>query len=81
MKASRHMTLNYVSPKARFMGVSKALVAAVEAWAVAKYLREITLESSRTAHRFYVSAGFRDTSPPYAGFGVTMCYPMSKILA
>lgn len=50
--------LNYVSPDARFKGVSKALLARMEADAMAAGARCMTLESTRTACPFYRSAGY-----------------------
>lgn len=55
--------LNYVSPDARWRGVTKALLAHMEAAARAMGLTRCTLESTKTARRFYESAGYRpDTS-------------------
>lgn len=58
MTASGRVTLNYVSPERRFRGVSKALMAALEARARACGLAETTLESSQTARRFYRALGY-----------------------
>ncbi len=60
VSANGDILLNYVSPRARFQGVSKAVLAAME-----EYLRQqghdrCRLVSSRTAHRFYQAAGYRD---------------------
>jgi GNAT superfamily N-acetyltransferase len=55
--------LNYVSPDARWCGVSKALLAQMEAAARAAGLTHCTLSSTKTAHGFYEAAGYRpDTS-------------------
>lgn len=61
------ITLNYVAPEARFKGVSKSLLASLEA-----YLRDLgwthgTLTSTRTAHRFYLAMGYDDAGEPEAG--------------
>jgi GNAT superfamily N-acetyltransferase len=53
-----HITLNYVSPDARFKGVSKSLLARLEAKARELGHKRCTLESTMTARRFYVSAGY-----------------------
>jgi GNAT superfamily N-acetyltransferase len=74
------ISLNYVAPEARFRGISKALVAALEAWAVERGLARCTLRSTATARRFYASAGYRDTGPPTPGYGITIGYPMAKQL-
>jgi len=55
---SGEIALNYVSPDARFRGVSKALLAALEALALAHGNTEVTLTSTVTARRFYLSAGY-----------------------
>ena len=72
--------LNYVSPDARFRGISKALVARLEARARVLGIGTVTLQSSATALRFYVSAGYKPLGPPTKGFGVTLCHPMAKDL-
>jgi GNAT superfamily N-acetyltransferase len=61
--------LNYVSPDARFRGVSKALLARLEATARALGLAECRLTSTLTAERFYTAAGYRDHGPPPSGLG------------
>ena len=53
------ITLNYVSPDARFQGVSKALLAALERTAAELGLKQCRLESTKTARRFYEAAGYR----------------------
>jgi GNAT superfamily N-acetyltransferase len=72
------ITLNYVSPDARFRGVSRALLSALEARAMERGNRRCTLTSSETAHRFYQSAGYVDEGVPTGKFGTTTGYPMSK---
>ncbi len=61
--ASGEITLNYVSPDARFRGVSKAILGELE-----NYLREqgngvSKLTSTSTAHGFYKACGYRDSGP------------------
>ena len=58
--------LNYVSPDARFRGVSKALLAEMEATARQHGNTACRLISSVTARRFYVSAGYLDSDAPDA---------------
>lgn len=65
MNRSGKITLNYVSPEARFRGVSKALVAALEATAQRAGLAECRLESTRTALRFYCRLGYIETQESY----------------
>src|SRR5207248_886502 len=50
------ITLNYVSPDARFRGVSKALIDRLEACALELGVRRVTLDSTTTARRFYLAA-------------------------
>ena len=72
------ITLNYVAPVARFRGVSRALLKALEARAVERGNSRCTLTSTETAHRFYQSAGYRDEGAPTGKFGTSSGYPMSK---
>jgi GNAT superfamily N-acetyltransferase len=51
------VTLNYVSPDARFRGVSRALLRALEARARARGNSGCRLSGTETARRFYRSAG------------------------
>lgn len=74
------ITLNYVSPDARFRGVSRALLAALEARAAERGNVRCTLTSTETAHRFYLSAGYVDSGKPTGNFGTLSGYPMSKTL-
>ena len=71
------ITLNYVSPHARFKGVSKALLAALEGKATALGLTQCRLESTKTARRFYEAAGYRERD----GTGASACRPMAKELS
>ena len=80
MTAAGEITLNYVSPDARFRGVSKALLQCLERNAIGLGLEALTLQSTLTALPFYGSAGFRMAGPPTKGFGVTFGHPMIKRL-
>ncbi|HEX7761204.1 MAG TPA: GNAT family N-acetyltransferase [Caulobacteraceae bacterium] len=73
------ITLNYVSPDARFRGVSTAMVAALEAAARARGHRICVLESTATARRFYLGQGYAPSSAPGEKFGLKT-YPMIKPL-
>jgi GNAT superfamily N-acetyltransferase len=75
-----HITLNYVSPDARFRGVSRALLAALEARAVERGNRQCTLNSTETALKFYLANGYVIDGPPDHRHGAGG-YPMSKVLA
>ena len=72
------ITLNYVAPVARFRGVSRALLRALEVRAIERGNSRCTLTSTETAHRFYLSAGYRDNDTPTGKFGTRAGYPMSK---
>ena len=80
VRHSGEITLNYVAPRARFRGVSSALLAALEARAAEHGAERVTLQSTETAHRFYQSRGYRDEGPPAGKFGMRASYPMSKPL-
>ncbi len=77
--------LNYVAPEARFSGISKTMLAHIESEMRERGIRNARLNSTETAHRFYLSAGWADradeSSPP-AGveiFGLR-AHPMTKTL-
>jgi GNAT superfamily N-acetyltransferase len=70
--------LNYVAPEARFKGAGKSLMHDIEVWASSRGLKWLTLESTATALRFYLSNGWTMTGPPQPGFGVTTRNPMRK---
>lgn len=75
------ITLNYVSPDARFRGVSRALLAALEARAADRGNSTCTLISTETARRFYRANGYAETGPPCGQFGTGAGYPMAKQVA
>jgi GNAT superfamily N-acetyltransferase len=75
------INLNYVSPDARFRGVSRALMSALEARAMQRGSGRCTLISTETARRFYLSAGYSEDGPPLRKFRTRGSYPMSKRLA
>ena len=72
------ITLNYVAPHARFRGVSRALMKALEARAIERGNARCTLTSTETAHRFYQTVGYIDDGVPTGKFGTRSSYPMSK---
>lgn len=61
------VTLNYVSPDARFRGVSKAILAALEVYFREQGQTRSTLISTRTAYQFYRAAGYEDVHPQITG--------------
>jgi len=74
------ITLNYVSPDARFRGVSRALLNALEARAAERGNARCTLNSTETARRLYLTAGYVEAGPPAGDFGTQAGYPMTKDL-
>ena len=75
------ITLNYVSPDARFRGVSRALLGALEVRAVERGNTRCTLTSTETARRFYQANGYASGALPTGHFGTSSGYAMSKLLA
>ena len=75
------ITLNYVAPDARFRGVSRALLQALESRAAERGNARCTLTSTETAHRFYLSRGYVDEEAPLGKFGARAGYPMFRQLA
>jgi GNAT superfamily N-acetyltransferase len=72
---------NYVSPDARFRGVSRAMLAALEARAMERGNARCTLVSTETARRLYLSAGYTEDGPGQRKQGSAGSFPMSKPLA
>jgi N-acetylglutamate synthase-like GNAT family acetyltransferase len=66
MDGSGKITLNYVAPDARFRGVSKALMRALEATARGLGMEECRLESTQTALSFYRALGYARTDESYS---------------
>jgi GNAT superfamily N-acetyltransferase len=75
------ITLNYVSPDARFRGVSRALLGALEARAIQRGNVRCTLTSTETARGFYRANGYAEDGRLAGKFGTCASYPMSKPLA
>jgi GNAT superfamily N-acetyltransferase len=75
------ITLNYVSPDARFRGISRALLQALEQRAAERGNAEVRLLSTDTARRFYLAAGYAEEGPPSGKFGTSGSHPMSKRLS
>ena len=63
------VALNYVDPAARFRGVSKALLGALESELRAAGVVEAQLTSTLTARSFYQAAGWREDATPVACMG------------
>lgn len=75
------ITLNYVSPEARFRGVSKSMLAALEDRAASRGCVRCTLHSTETARRFYLAQGYVETGEASGHFGTSSGHPMAKSLA
>jgi GNAT superfamily N-acetyltransferase len=73
--------LNYVLPDARFRGVSRALLAALEVRAAKRGARRCFLDSTATAHRFYCANGYVEDGAPSGKFSMSSGYRMTKELA
>jgi GNAT superfamily N-acetyltransferase len=71
--------LNYVAPRARFRGASSALLARLEAELAGLGHPEARLESTATAHRFYLRRGWQDAGAPVIHRGLPG-QPMRKRL-
>ncbi|MDR3474892.1 MAG: GNAT family N-acetyltransferase [Devosia sp.] len=74
------ITLNYVSPDARFAGVSSVLLADLEERLRRAGAAGCRLISTQTAHRFYLRRGFQDDPVAAALSGNTAPLPMRKAL-
>lgn len=73
------IALNYVAPEMRFQGLSKALLARLEAELRGLGFAEGWLEATATARKFYEGAGWRADGPQASGRRVNG-YPMKKRL-
>jgi len=74
------ITLNYVAPEARFRGVSRAMLWALEERARQRGNTRCNLLSTETAYRFYKTNGYADDGAAEGKFGTAASYPMSKLL-
>lgn len=79
LRVPHYVMLNYVAPAARFLGVSKAMMAALEEEARALGALSVTLESSLTAAPFYRALGYRDAGEAGVKHGLPN-FPMEKAL-
>lgn len=79
LNSASEIGLNYVDPTHRFAGVSTLILAALEDAMRARGTTLGLLTSTSTAHRFYLSRGWRDTGPAQLE-GTVASYPMSKAL-
>lgn len=77
---SGEVILNYVSPEARFRGISKALLQRLEAKAAELGNETCVLTSTGTARSFYLSAGYEERGLPTSGFFTNVSCRMAKRL-
>ena len=73
------LALCYLLPEVRFRGLGKALLIAIELEARRRGLKRIDLESTRTAHAFYLRNGYGDCGAANVRFG-SEGFPMTKSL-
>lgn len=77
---SGEVALNYVGPDMRFLGLSKALLARLEAELLTLGFTEGRLEATMTARPLYERAGWQSDGPQATGRMVNG-YPMKKRLS
>jgi GNAT superfamily N-acetyltransferase len=75
------ITLNYVSPDARFRGVSRAMLRALERRAADRGNSQCTLTSTETARAFYRSNGYAERETLINDSAPRSGYPMQKRLS
>ena len=76
--ADGEIALNYVAPGARFRGISKALLAHMEADLRSRGFADGRLRATNTAKTFYRAQGWSADASPDGG---TACFAMHKRLA
>ena len=64
--------------EARFRGISRAMLAALETRAWERGNTICTLASTETARRFYQTAGYIQTGTSTGKFGTSSSYPIMK---
>lgn len=79
LTSTGELALCYVLPEARFTGVGKSLLHALELHAMQTGLTEINLSSTVTAKAFYLCQGFMQSGDPEEGFGI-QAFPLKKQL-
>jgi GNAT superfamily N-acetyltransferase len=73
------VVLNYVSPDARFRGISRAIMFELEAASRCFGNSASNLDSTRTAVRFYTSLGYVERGKPSVKHGLTT-FPFTRPL-
>ena len=77
MSQADELLLCYLVPEARFKGIGKSMLQALEAHARETGVEILRLESTRTALPFYERNGYRQAGPAAPTLGVT-AHPMAK---
>lgn len=80
VRQTGEITLNYVAPEARLRGVSRSLLARLEALVLGWSRPRAWLSSTATAQTFYAASGYLPDGPPKPSFGGKLCYPMARRL-
>ncbi len=75
------IVLFYVSPAARFTGVGKALLQAIETHALASGLGSLQVMSTFTARPFYLRHGFTEAGSATSAFGSEVVSMAKKLHA
>lgn len=71
---------NYVAPEGVGLGVSSAMLSALERWALEERgLKGVQLVSTAAARHFYRKHGYVETGLPQRGRGVSWNFPMKKV--
>jgi GNAT superfamily N-acetyltransferase len=68
--AAGTITLCYLVPEARHLGIGKALLVALESEALRRGIVALELGSTRTAHAFYLHNGYVDAGETESSFGL-----------
>lgn len=79
MSQADELLLCYLLPEARFQGMGKSMLQALETQARHTGVWTLRLESTRTALPFYKRNGFRQTGPAVSAFGLD-AHPMAKTM-
>ena len=74
------IALNYVAPWARFGGVSKGLIGAMERCAAGWGLASCYLTSTITAYGFYCACGYQDAGELLPSYGGKVAFPMRRVI-
>jgi GNAT superfamily N-acetyltransferase len=74
------VTLSYVSPDARFQGISRTMMSALETRAAERGNTRCTLTSTETARPFYQANGYVEDGCQDGKFGTPASYLMSKLI-